>query len=761
MTVNSPVGPPFPTTRYRRAKGLPDMRDGRVRLLVVMAILTAVHRSWGAELLLIPLLLVFPGVLLLRAFRVPGRAVAAFPVYVPAASLAVLMVSGLVVDVAGLLLGFEALRTIPLLVGIELSCAALMALSRRAPGNTAIPWRSMRLPLRGYWPLLLPLIAAIGALRMNLGHANAVAVLALCACLGAIIWGMVRAPRIGDVPLATIVFATSIAVMWGYSLRGDIVYGFDISTEYHVLHQTVINGIWHFPHPSDAYGALLAVTVLPTELHFLTGISDLMVLKLVYPVITAMFPVGIYSLGRRVVERRWAFLAASFIVAQNTFAQELSALARQEIAMVFFIALLGIIFNSSLEKRSQWILSVLFGVGMVVSHYSTTYFAIGMLAALLLLQLVASRFRDVPRIASTFVVALVTATVAAVIWYGPVTQSASNVSRFATTVGTQGLNVLPNESGGNIISSYLNGNTQKPITAAQYQTAVAQKYANQKKFVHPLPDASEAKYDLRNSFAPEPPVRFPALSSLLALIQLIAAQLAEFLGAVGAIILALRKKTPVAVRQFALMAAGTLLGLALIRVSGTIASLYNQQRAFLQAFAVLGITMAWTLQMVSAWLSRKRSGRWGSGITIAAVAALVVLFAEMSGLTGALLGGGAATNLASSGEDYERYYTTVPEISAAQWLGQQYRNGDLVYADRYGALRIDAETSIRKGLLTDITPQTLDRSAWVYATTSNTIDKRARQLFNNQEVSYAFPANFLDSNYNRVYVNGASEVFHG
>ena len=43
---------------------------------------------------------------------------------------------------------------------------------------------------------------------------------------------------------------------------GDIVYGFDISTEYHVLHQTVINGIWHFPHPCAAYGALLAVTAL-------------------------------------------------------------------------------------------------------------------------------------------------------------------------------------------------------------------------------------------------------------------------------------------------------------------------------------------------------------------------------------------------------------------------------------------------------------------------------------------------------------------
>ena len=50
------------------------------------------------------MVLVLPGVLLLRALRVPGKAVAAFPIFVPAASLAVLTVSGLAVGsmVAGI-----------------------------------------------------------------------------------------------------------------------------------------------------------------------------------------------------------------------------------------------------------------------------------------------------------------------------------------------------------------------------------------------------------------------------------------------------------------------------------------------------------------------------------------------------------------------------------------------------------------------------------------------------------------------------------
>ena len=762
MTVKNAVSPqtPFVPASHSRRAARPQQAALRVYvpLLALVAVLVALHRSWGAELLLFPLLLMLPGVLLLRALRVPGTAVASFPVYVPAASLAVLIVSSLTVDAVGPLVGVsQPLRTVPLLVGVELSCAVLLAVSVRAPESTAIPWRSLDRPARQCWPLLIPLLAGAGALRLNSGHGNAVALLALCACLVAVVWGVARAPRLGNASLTIIVYAVSLAVMWAYSLRGDVVYGFDISTEYHALHQTVLGGVWHFAHPGDAYGALPAVTLLPAELHFLSGVSDLMVLKLLYPAITAMFPVGIFSIGLRIVERRWAFMAASFILVQNTFAQELPALARQEIAMIFFIAMLGVIFDTGVNRHPRWALGAVFGVGMTLSHYSTTYFAMGMLVLFLALQWVVSWFRDVPRVAGAFVVALIATAVGAVIWYGPVTQSASNVSQFVSLMTSHGLNLLPNQaSGQSLISSYLNGNTQTSMSASQYQRLVAQHYAAQETFVRPLPDASAAKYALRDSSAPESPVRLSSVQSLLGLFELVGEQLAELLGAIGAIVLALRRKTPPVARQFALLGAGTLVALGAIRFSGTIASEYNQQRAFVQAFAALAITMSWVLQSLAA-----RLRRWQSSVTVVAAVALAVLFAEMSGLAGAALGGGTATNLANSGEDYERYYTTVPEIASAQWLGEQVQPGQLVYADRYGELRLNAETSISRGLLNDITPQTLDQNAWVYASRANLVDGRARQLFDNHTVSYAFPLGFLDANFNVVYANGSSEVFHG
>ena len=101
---------------------------------------------------------------------------------------------------------------------------------------------------------------------------------------------------------------------------------------------------------------------------------------------------------------------------------------------------------------------------------------------------------------------------------------------------------------------------------------------------------------------------------------------------------------------------------------------------------------------------------------------------------------------------------TASELASAQWLGNAVAPGQLVYADRYAQLPVVAMTGITP--LVDVTPLTLNQQAWVYASVSNVIDGRARALFNENSVTYVFPADFLDANYDIVYTDGSSEVFH-
>ena len=69
-------------------------------------------------------------------------------------------------------------------------------------------------------------------------------------------------------------------------------------------------------------------------------------------------------------------------------------------------------------------------------------------------------------------------------------------------------------------------------------------------------------------------------------------------------------------------------------------------------------------------------------------------------------------------------------------------------------------TEIHKGCLLDLTPLTLNQHAWVYASRTNVINGRAFALYNDHIASYVFPADFLDANYDLVYTDGSSEVFH-
>jgi hypothetical protein len=730
---------------------------GFVTALLLIALLVPLHRWWAVQVLLVPLLLVVPGLILLRALRVPGTVVAAFPAYVPCASIIVLFGSGLAVDIAGPVIGINApLRTAPVLAGLEIITGALLAVSVSAPADATVQWDSLARPQGFAWPLILPLAAAAGALRLNSGHGSAVAVLAVCGLVIMLITAAVISGRLSETVLRIILHAAGLAAGWSYSLRGDGVYGFDISTEYQRLQQTITTGIWHAAHPNDAYGAMLSVTVMPAELHFLSGISGLLVFKLVYPVVYAFFPVAIFDLARRVLSPLWAFVAAAFTIGQYAFT-EIISLARQEVGLIFFVALIAAMLDTRMKRSSQWPLLALLSLAMVLSHYSTTYVAITVIGLMLPLQLAFSRFSAIPRVTGSVAVAFVVALIGAIIWYLPVTQSDSHLLQVSQTIQTQGLNFLPNRvPGGSFLSAYLQGNTKTPISAERYQAAVYNFYRNNITFIQPLPAARLTRYGLHSSAVAVPPVKWRLGSELSGLALLLIEQLANVIAALGALLMALRREAPVIVRQIGLLALVTTVLLTLIRFSGTLAVAYGQERAQLQGLALLAIATCWTAQI----LAGTRAARQVRVHALAA-ACLAVVLANTSYLVNAVLGGGTSANLANTGSAFETFVATTPELAAAQWLGQAVGPGQqLVYADEYGQLPLTAVTGIQDGLILDVTPLTLNDHAWVYASRTNITDGQAFALYNEHLATYAFPAEFLGANYDLVYTNGSSEVFH-
>jgi uncharacterized membrane protein len=722
---------------------------GYVAFLALIALLVGLNRFWAAGLFLVLLLLIVPGVILLRALRIPGRVVASFPVYIPCASIVVLFASGLVTDLGGPLLGVSApLRQGPMLAGLVTTCLLLLAASFNAPSGVAIPWRTITRPARLAWPLILPVLAAVGAIRLNNGHSDAIAAIALFSCITVLIVAVFLSRRLDRKLLVVILYACALAILWSYSLRSDLVNGFDIATEYHDSQQAVTAGIWHLAHPGDAYGAMLSVTVMPAELHALCGIPDLLVLKVIYPAIFSLFPVAIFCLASAIISRCWAFIAAAFVLGQSGFV-EIAGVARQEIALVIFVSLIAAMLDRRVRRASQLALVGLLGLAMVLSHYSTAYVAITVIGLALLLQWIASWFRELPRVTAAVVLSFFTVLGGAIIWYGPITHSAAtHLGQLAQTIEAQGPDLLPNRvPGESLLSAYLNGNTETAIPAAEYAKLIHASDATTKSYIVPLPDASLRQYALQNTPAVSV---YGGASVLLVLIS----QLVNVLCAIGALLMALRRKASITSRKLGVTALGAVGLLLVLRFSGTLAVEYGQERAQLQALALLSVSLFWTFQRLAG-----QGRRWRRRlITVIAVGIVALVSVNTTYLIGAVVRGGTSDSLANSGEDYQRFYMTAPELASARWLGSVVAPGQLVYADRYAELPVIAMTGITP--IVDVTPLTLNQHAWVYASTSNMIDGKARALYNENSVTYVFPSKFLNGNYDIVYTDGSSEVFY-
>ncbi|GAA3227939.1 hypothetical protein [Actinocorallia longicatena] len=734
-------------------------------LLMLMDALVVVRHVWAAQLVLVVLLLTLPGYLLLRALRMRSAAMTAFPLYIPAASLLVLLGSGLLVNLVGPMVGVAApLRPVPLLVSLQIICAVLLVAGALAPSGSALRLNGLP-PAR--WltlPLLVPVLAAVGAIRLNTGHNMAVALTTLVLCVIALTVATAAADTLDFGRLSMILYVVALSMMWSFSLRSDLVYGFDIASEYGATHRTAMEGLWH-AGDGDAYNAMLSITMLPAQIHSLTGITDAVVLKAVYPAIFAIFPVGVFRLAGRFVPRRWAFLAAAYVLVQGGIMKQLPALARQEIALLMFVALLGTVFDDKIGRTARAVLVSLFVGGMIVSHYSTAYLAVTVFGGALALQAVVSvvrRKRSVNlAVAGVFGAGLLIGA----IWYVPVTHAAANLTSFGSLLDSKGFQFLPGLKDGNFVSAYMKGTETAGITAKDYQPKIAEEFRQHKAFVKPHADAAQKKYDLAARPLPKSPVLVPALRGLINTGELVAQQLGNLLGMIGALVVISRRKSPGPIRVIAQLALPALFMLALFRLSSTFATAYNQGRAQLQAMVILVIPLMWLITRLPLWVRRRSGARPASlvdrGLSTLTAGGLIVIFLNTCGFTGAFFGGDKAGNLSSSGEDYDRFSMKRPELAGAAWLGRKVEyDREFVYADRYAVLRVFAETTITDRVFTDVTPQTLDQHAWIYASRSNTVDGRARGQIDNSVSVYAFPTAFVHDHYNLVYSNGMSEVFH-
>ena len=240
----------------------------------------------------------------------------------------------------------------------------------------AIGWRDQVLLVAG---AIMVVGAVAGAIRLNNGAGSAVttAMLILAAVVIVAVFSWRRILHESTV-LVTI-YLLSLSLLLMTSLRGWFVTGHDIQREFHVFELASGQGVWNVEMYQDAYNACMSMTILPTIIERTTGIPDLYIFKTVFQLLYALCPVLIYLIARRFASKSVSILSAVYFIAFPTYFTDMPFLNRQEVAFFFLGIALLLITNQQLEIRTRKIGFVVFGIGMILSHYSTTYVLLGVL----------------------------------------------------------------------------------------------------------------------------------------------------------------------------------------------------------------------------------------------------------------------------------------------------------------------------------------------------------------------------------------------
>jgi hypothetical protein len=581
-------------------------------------------------------------------------------------------------------------------------------------------------------------LSVVGAIRLNNGASGVVAVTAVLAGAVALLAQTLGQDGRRDGWVLGLVAA---GLLLATSLRGWAITGHDVQAEYLVFRLTDGSQDWAMTALPSAYNACLSVTILPTVLAQATGLPGVVVFKVLLQLVFAVVPVLIYLLARRFLHRRLALAAAVLTVAFPTFFTDMPYLVRQELAF-FFLALMLLAATSPSRTRVGTRLLVLaFGVGVVLSHYSTTYVLLMALTGALVGSAVASVVRRrrggqrIDRPPSVLlhpgvVVALVAITLA---WAGPITHTGGH----AREVLRETVHSLTGDGDGGPASSdtsywLLAGDRTTPEERMDLFVRDTLAYRD-----------AEIPQELQVVRDPGRDVLSPAVHEQPATpVKTVSALLMQGFLLLGLVHLLRRRAALGMPRELMFLTWGSMASLGLIVLVPNLSVDYGVLRAFQQTLLVVAPVMA-----IGMALAVRRP-------FLAAVVPVVLLVV--------LAGTQQRIALANAGTYYDRFFASDSELHGIYWLGSvdhADRSNERLIANRNVNVRLLGLSDNRAPISDRLYPTLLSRDAYVFVDGQILEQGESTVFYTGDLLTYRYPLHALDRNLDLVYSAPDARVY--
>lgn len=740
-------------------------------------------------------LIIIPGFLTYRTFQLPARGFWAGIGLSICISLLELMFMGLIINTLLPHFGVTApLEKNSLLVSLSLLLGVLMtAFYLRVPLITCSLKRYVFFAkgnelLFGFTPILFVILSILGAIRLNNWSGNILTLIFLIGVGIYIVFAireLLRNDSMDTNVIPTAIFFLSLALLFMISLRGWYTTGHDVQLEYRVFELTHSGGIWLINNFKDAYNACMSITILPTIFATLLHIPSEYVYKVLFQLLFATVPVMVYLSVRQYVGVLIAFIATLYFIAFPTFFGDMPMLNRQEIAFLFLSTMIHVLFDDTLSLQARHRLFSLLGIGMILSHYSTTYTVIALLLFVLITRPIIRVFQkkitkhyffknsgiselntiEKPHILITYTITVILL-LGSFLWSSMLTDTSSGS---LTRVILKTLTVIKQNSKEDARSSdvfYSLFTWGKPDPSKAIENY-------EKKFVEPTRAKHPEKYYPQSIFdeykihaAPDKLIPLTILGRALEksgmsvknfnyIFRQSTARILQLLIIIGFVYILFRNRFFQKKWEFdyALLALGSLLMVASQVLLPVLSAEYGVLRAFQQSLMFLGILVViGSLVLVSKLKEKNRI--WFATVI------LIVFFYSTTGVFTQILGGyPAQLHLANEGSYFNNYYTHKEELSAIDWLAQdsKKRPGATIQTDRfeYQLLHTIGDANISKGIF----PMLIEKNAYVFLGYANTMNNTSAVSWNSDAVTYIYPISFLDEQKDLLYNNGKAKIY--
>jgi len=324
-------------------------------------------------------LTVLPGFVILRLIGLQRLSVLETVLFSVGFSIAFTMFGGLLLNESGVLLGIVKPLSFSLLLvflnGLVLIGAVLIYLktdSREVVLNIRFGWSPILVPI-----IFVLILSIIGVVYVSISQNNVILLLMIGMIAILFAFGIVSRKLLPAKLYPVLIFIVAVALLYHSSLltMHVVSFGSDAASEYFVAKTTFDAEKWNsiVPYWDELTGrvnAMLSVTILPTIYSKLLNLDMVWVFKILFPLIFAFVPIGLYQLWQNYVGKKYALLSTFLFMSFSTFYTEMFGLNRQIVAELFFVLLLLVVFNEKMKSSYRITCFTFLSLGLVSSHYA-------------------------------------------------------------------------------------------------------------------------------------------------------------------------------------------------------------------------------------------------------------------------------------------------------------------------------------------------------------------------------------------------------